>query len=222
MKIIHTLPLFAFALLATSSRAGQVYWDTFTLSKASEHDGIYCSSLHTFDPIPSESFHLGIPATLFEYGSVLGNSFKNSNAYPSVMDADWAIVLFAESGDKLDWNYFASATSAYDNHVTRAGGRFASLTAPESTTASSVDYYEPFYMAMLYWYEDEDGAKPGYAWFELQATYDGLEMSQCATTLDEGLIVGTGQFATSTPEPSSGLLLLIGSVFLVLHRRKAA
>ena len=219
VKTIRTIALLALSLAAVRGEGGQVYWNTFTLTPAYQTEGNYYSSLYTDDPIPVEGFHFGIPSTIFKYGSRVGSSFKNTHDLPMAINADWALVLFAEAGDTLDWNYFASATSAYDNHITLAYGDFSSLTIPELTGESSARYFEPFYMAMMYWYQDQNGTKPGYAWFELQATYDGLEMLQSATTLDEGLIVSTGQFAGVTPEPTSGMLLLVGSALLLIRRR---
>ena len=120
MKTIRAIALLALSIFALRGVGGQVYWNTFTLTPAYQTEGNYYSSLYTYDPIPVEGDHLGIPSTNFKYGSHVGNSFKHSRDLPMALAADWALVLFAESGDTLDWNYFASATSAYDNHITRA------------------------------------------------------------------------------------------------------
>ena len=59
---------------------------------------------------------------------------------------------------------------------------------------------------------------PFYGWLELLVKDDELSLVSSALTYSPGLIVGTGDFA-AIPEPSAGVLLLLGLVGLALRRR---
>ena len=60
--------------------------------------------------------------------------------------------------------------------------------------------------------------KSYYGWLELLVEDDGLSLVTSALTYSQGLIVGTGDFA-AIPEPSAGILLLLGLAGLTLRRR---
>ena len=60
---------------------------------------------------------------------------------------------------------------------------------------------------------------PFYGWLELLVKDDELSLVSSALTYSPRLIVGTGDFA-AIPEPSAGMLLLLGLAALVLRRRR--
>ncbi|MBR2837928.1 MAG: PEP-CTERM sorting domain-containing protein [Kiritimatiellae bacterium] len=58
-----------------------------------------------------------------------------------------------------------------------------------------------------------------YGWLELLVKEEELSLVSSALTYSPGLIVGTGDFA-AIPEPSAGVLLLIGLAALALRRQR--
>lgn len=61
-----------------------------------------------------------------------------------------------------------------------------------------------------------------YGWVEIAVSADGtLNLGRSAIDLDGGpMIVGGGAWEGSTPEPASGLLLLVGGALLAMRRRR--
>ena len=62
---------------------------------------------------------------------------------------------------------------------------------------------------------------PFYGWVELLVKDDELSLVSSALTYSPGLMVGTGDFS-AIPEPSAGVLLLLGLAGLALRRRCAS
>ena len=211
-----------FAVSALSCKAATVYWDTFAMTAPFQYEGNTYATLHSDAPITDgDNWRLGIPSAVFQYkSSKITNKFLADHNLPSALAADWTMVVLAEAGDVLNWNYFANAPDALYSTITSAGNKFSTLTAPERTGYTSVDYGAELYLAMIYWTESGDGkVQPGYAWFDIDATTSGLVLNTSATTLGEGLIVGTGDFFIPIPEPTSSFLLPLGLAVVLLRRR---
>ena len=90
----------------------------------------------------------------------------------------------------------------------------------DSTTENGqfISNADDFYLAFMSTGSQSEDGIDRYGWFHV-ALDDNMEMS----ILESGIgLYGENIYVGATPEPTAGLLLLLGSAFLALRRRKAA
>ena len=90
----------------------------------------------------------------------------------------------------------------------------------DSTTENGqfISNADDFYLAFMSTGSQSEDGIDRYGWFHV-ALDDNMEMS----ILESGIgLYGESIYVGATPEPTAGLLLLLGSAFLALRRRKAA
>jgi len=204
--------VFSLALAAVSAFAGSVQWSAFSSAK-------FVYNEHNHNSFSAEfSDLMSYPCVSLRYEAVGGRyglRISVADPMPSLLDADWAMAVFASAGDILTWDYFKNATAAIDNHASCGPGAFKELITPVISEPVNLKYDKEVYLAIVFWTDET----PGYTWCKLTPSSSGLSMSSNATAFQEGLIVGSGTFAP-TPEPTSAMLLLLGVAELVLRRKQ--
>ena len=207
--------LFTAAFMMLSGNAAEVEWGLF--------------STRTFHESYPGYFDLnGIKVYYYGHGDGVGNiqpetslaynfshgTLTSINAGGSVnVGINATVWIDALYGDVLTDDYFATLYAA-NNRVYMDAGFFDPLSDPtghvREVTPGEIIYVSFAGLAA--------GDAHYYGWLELLAKEDELSLVSSALTYSPGLIVGTGNFSR-IPEPSAGMLLLLGLAGLALRRR---
>jgi hypothetical protein len=200
MKALKFLLTTVFIFTISIANAANVIWDCF-------------DSMEINDP------YIGQGTSIYYYNNVtpeLAFIYQN-NAIGLVTSAtatgDYcnlgypvAYWVLANAGDILiSKEDYLSKELLYNNGYPNMPERIDGATI---TTLPSKTYY----FAIL---GDNYGESDWYAWVEIYADTSGLSVVNSAFSFDTPLIVGGG----AVPEPSSGMLLIIGATLLCLKRK---
>ena len=203
MKFMKYMLVVLFCTLCLTGGAANVRWNFVDQYKCDDGEATLQAAVN------------GVSVSLFFTASAVAGKVKLSNATCNLATRITWVSMAAD--DIVDASAF--------------GNGMASLFSTEYSGASgemTVDKNESFYMAFQA-YElvfDIDPAtgqlKQGdayYGWVEFYAKHDGnVELLGSAIDADgDGMIVGGG--SVSIPEPSGGVLVLLGVAALALRRR---
>ena len=154
----------------------------------------------------------------FESGA-WGNDWCFTPKYVDGPSGKGGVVMYeAAIGSVVNHDTAQQATYFVNAH----GGYMNAINAEEPWTPLSGSEYRDIYWAIIL--TDYEGNEV-FGWVGLSLTgYAGeafLYGWQSAIDLDGGpMIVGGGAWEGDTPEPASGLLLIVGASLLVLRRRR--
>ena len=135
-------------------------------------------------------------------------------SYAAKSAADISTGLWADYGEKL-----GSATATQANTYSKKAGGVANISAIDAAADT------PVYAALLY--VDTRGEETYFMGNVATVNWSGVgdpTVGNLSVTLGGDAVAGTGATAWATaavPEPTSGLLLLIGMAGLALRRRRA-
>lgn len=206
--------IFAFEMLA-----GTVSWNVFeqnTMFDGSDQGARF--SYYDFSVSPELE-------VAYSYNHARLTGFKTTEV--TNLGSPYSLWVLAYAGDILTHDYF------YEKHALGGDVVFDSLPAASGLTHAEgqqvcVNNGETFYIAMLGFNPDMTSVDPHtgeytrfteyYAWMSVDALQTSLELNTSALTYSPNLIVGTGEFAP-TPEPTTGLLVLLGIGILALRRK---
>ena len=206
-----------FALLYFSlscADAAEVLWNLFSSCDNLLHEpGIQLYYYGHGSGIDNIQLEIGV---LYEYAA---GTFTSINGLgPSNVGMNGTIWIDALYGDVLVDNYFATYFASGDRLYVE-NGFFDPYWTPSTTYSRGVASGETIYIAFAGESLREHGdIVPYYGWLELLVKDDELSLVSSALTYSPRLIVGTGDFA-AIPEPSAGMLLLLGLAALALLRR---
>ena len=209
---MRRLFLSAFLLMSVVAHGSGVQWGCFTIADVDWGGGGY-SLQYTlgYSPYPEAGYTvtkgtLNKRTLTFvpEYSNCGDNAtFWATAVANTILDADWA----DQATPLMDLGYTKDYTS---------GGTV--------TLNSSQSAYIAFVGKSLWM---EDGQSDYYTgWIQIKNNKGEIEIVSSALAIGSALAVGTGDtYAFSktplpTPEPTSGLLLLVGAAGLALRRRK--
>ena len=137
-----------------------------------------------------------------------------------VLESVTSDLLFAGSWLEMGYGDVVSMSTArnvgsYFYHIFTDEG-IGEYSTYDITVQSGEDFYLAFAAAL-----DASYTSFAYGWVGLKADdYGHLTMTGSAVDLDGGpMVVGGGAYTGATPEPSAGLLLLVGAAALGLRRR---
>lgn len=205
-------------MISALMSASPVYWDLYSATGMfySEFEGKVIEGVYA-DAVPGVMYHSAAMSMSIQRDSYAGGklTFSANETGSKQLAADWALFVMAEMDEVLTWDYFANKTRAVQNGLQGAGGKYDSLVIPDGSSFAMHDG-EECYMAVLFW---ADSDLTGYSWIQFACAGGELQIMADATTFQEGLIVGRGN-SPNIPEPSGGLLFLLGGAALVLRRRK--
>ena len=218
--------LFCFVFYAAN--AAEVRWDCFQLwTVLTGDEGVGC---YYYDPGHS-SPEIGLR---YFYDST-GSTLVKIDGKSQWVNAGWNVALWvlAMEGDVLSKEYFSQPHVVLKDSYNPAVDSPSMNPQPDhiaiNSIGDSIDVYygKRFYLALIgYWYENVgDPSDPGaisnladfYGWVELKATLTDLTLLSSAFSYSP-LIVGGG--AVATPEPSGGVLLILGLAGLALCRKR--
>ena len=223
MKLIVAILGF---LAACAVDASEVKWDVFHFL-SSQFEGAICGY---YDPGHS-SPEIGLR---YFYDSA-GNQLVNVDGKGENVNVGWnvGIWVLAMEGDVLSKEYFSQPhvvlKDSYNPMIDQSSMLPQPSSIPINSIGDSVDVHngDRFYLALIgYWYEDIDSSiyplpipdlADFYGWVELEASEKELNIIGSAFSYSP-LVVGGGSAAI--PEPSAGVLLLLGLVALALRRAK--
>lgn len=209
---MRSLLLLVFLFLDVMAYASGVQWDCFTIVDQDWGGGGY-SLQYTlgYSPYPEAGYTvtkgMGYKRTLTfvpDYSNCGDNStFWAKAAAGTILTADWVDQTTPLMDLGLTKEYTSGGT------VTLNGSQSAYIALVGETL----------------WIED--GQSDYYTgWIQIRNNQGEIEIVSSALAIGSALAVGTGDvysfgtmFATSTPEPSSGLLLLFGFAALTLRRK---
>ena len=205
--------------------AAEVRWDVFHFW-SSQFEGAVCGYYdlgHSSPEIELRYFYNSTGSRLVKVDG------KGEN-----VNVGWNVALWvlAMEGDVLSKEYFSQPHVVLKDSYNPMIDQSSMLPVPDHIAVNSVgdtiDIHngERFYLALIgYWYEDIDSSidplpipdlADFYGWVELEAGQKELNILGSAFSYSP-LVVGGGSVAT--PEPSAGVLLLLGLAGLVLRRR---
>ena len=204
VKVLRTIALLALSIFTLRGEAGEVRWNVFDLTM----DG----SMY-YPPLDGQAagYYGGdiTPEIGFLYN-------RNQQGRITSITAAWELMncganantwVLANYGDELITSAdFLAKTSVFEN----------TITVPTRGT----EFYLAF-KGILFDYDEQIGMTelPYYGWVNLGVTRtDGLYVNNSAVSIGNPIAVGSYS-ALSTPEPTSGLLLLVGSALLLIRRR---
>ena len=134
-----------------------------------------------------------------------------------------ALFVWAFAGDALTDAYLEQAALVVDY---RQGVGIGEAYGDQSMPVNPGDSLYLAFKARGFVCEEGEtfpGQEDIYGWIRFEVFEDRLELDGSAFGDKQGLIVGTGDYSsTSIPEPSSGLLLPLGMSVLALRRRRPA
>ena len=216
MKALRTIALLALSsILAVRGEAGEVHWDTF---EGTLHESFWIDD-GTFEgsKVPAYSIHsygvFGTPEVFFVY--TINRSGRITSATPFNMTnvgVPMAYWVWAQAGEILtDLSDFKEHDLVYECHCDAIHD---DVTGDGISLSSSTETY---YLALL----GGENFDEYWGWVELEGNRtDGLSVVSSALSKDGPLIVGGGlAYSDPIPEPTSGLLLFVGSAFLLIRRR---
>ena len=204
MKVIRIIALLAVSLAAVRGGASDVRWNVFSLTM----DG----SMY-YPPLDGQAagYYGGdiTPEIGFLYN-------RNQQGRITSITAAWELMncganantwVLANYGDKLITTAdFLAKTSVFENDV--------------AVPSRGTEFYLAF-QGILFDYDEQIGMieSPYYGWVNLGVTRtDGLYVNSSAVSI--GAPIGVGSYsALPIPEPTNGLLMLLGSALLALRRR---
>ena len=137
-----------------------------------------------------------------------------------VLESVTSDLSFAGSWLEMGYGEVASVSTtrnvgSYFYHIFTDEG-VGEYSTYDITVQSGDDFYLAFAAAL-----DASYTSFAYGWVGLKADDDGrLTMTGSAIDLDGGpMVVGGGAYTDATPEPSAGVLFLLGAAALGLRRR---
>ena len=204
MKALRTSALFVLLILAVRGEAGEVRWNVFELTM----DGsIY------YPPLDGQAagYYGGdiTPEIGFLYNRNQQGRITSITAARELMNCGanantWALANY---GDELITSAdFLAKTSVFENTI--------------AVPTNGTEFYLAF-QGILLDYDEQIGMTelPYYGWVSLGITRtDGLYVNGSAVSIGTPIAVGSYS-ALSTPEPTSSLLVLVGSALLLIRRR---
>ena len=204
MKALRTSALFVLLILAVRGEAGEVRWNVFELTM----DGsIY------YPPLDGQAagYYGGdiTPEIGFLYNRNQQGRITSITAARELMNCGanantWALANY---GDELITSAdFLAKTSVFENTI--------------AVPTKGTEFYLAF-QGILLDYDEQIGMTelPYYGWVSLGITRtDGLYVNGSAVSIGTPIAVGSYS-ALSTPEPTSSLLVLVGSALLLIRRR---
>lgn len=216
--------LFCFAICAAN--AAEVRWNCFQIRELYDENGVGC---YYFD-YGHSSPEIGLR---YFYNST-GNQLVKVDGKGENVNVGWnvGIWVLATEGDVLSKEYFSQPHIVLKDSYNPMIDQPSMLPVPGhiavNSLGDSIDVYngDRFYLALIgYWYEDIDSSidplpipdlADFYGWVELEAKQKELSIIGSAFSYGP-LVVGGGSAAI--PEPSAGVLLLLGLAWLALRRR---
>ena len=220
MRFLRLLTLLLSFSLAVSCEAGSVAWNTFEGGSCTLwlDDGTYYGK-------EVEAFNIhhyaggATPEMNFVYTKSTSGRYLSATAIDDYINlanpaALWVLATAGETLTTLDdfqsHKVIFDCLSPWDSEPDTCGS--ISL---QTTT-------QTYYLAILGNKDfDQSELDPYWAWVELQGNRkDGLSIVASAISFDAPLIVGGG-LVDPTPEPTSGLLLLVGSALLLIRRPRS-
>ena len=214
-----------FCLAICEANAVEVRWDCFQIQPMAEEIGVGC---YYYD-LGHSSPEVGLR---YFYNST-GNRLVKIDGKGVNINVGWntAIWVLAMEGDILSREYFSQPHVVFRDGYNPTIDSPSTLPQPDHIAINSigdsvnVETGDRFYLALIgYWYEDVDPyAEPWpvqdvayfYGWVELRAAKTELNILGSAFSYSP-LIVGGG---LAIPEPSGGVLVLLGVAALFLRRR---
>jgi hypothetical protein len=134
------------------------------------------------------------------------------NSYVAMSGADVSTGLWADYGEKL-----GTATATQANTYSKKAGGVANISAIDAVADT------PVYIALLY--VDTRESDTYFMGNVATMNWSGVgdpKVGSLSLTVGGDLITGTGATSWQTvPEPTSGLLMLLGMAGLALRRRRA-
>ena len=202
MKVIANLICL---LLVGGLFASEVRWNCFSLHDLGEPNCVGC---YYYDNGYS-SPEIGLQYVYDQSGGVLIDGKGPSNI-------GWNVALWVDAvaGDILDRSYFSKAHIVLKDSYNRSVPTPIQLNVTgDALTAQAGDNV---YLALIgNYYDDNGNPMDYYGWVEIGNTGTDLVVLESAFSYGN-LVVGGG----AVPEPSSGLLCLVGLLTLMLRRPK--
>ena len=207
-------------------RASSVVWGMFTVGTGSVSDPVsgnnvpgigircYCAE---------EGFAYLMADVGLSYNMQGGRITSVSSAAFQQTLTGQALFVWAFAGDALTDAYLEQAALVVDY---RQGVGVGEAYGDQSMPVNPGDSLYLAFKARGFVCEEGEtfpGQEDIYGWIRFEVFEDRLELDGSAFGDKQGLIVGTGDYSsTSIPEPSSGLLLSLGMSVLALRRRRPA
>lgn len=215
-----------FCLAIYTAGAAEVRWNVFHFL-SSQEEGAICGY---YDP-----GHSSPEIGLRYFYNPAGNRLMRIDGKGGGVNVGWNVALWvlATEGDVLSKGYFSQPHVVLKDDYNPMIDQSSDLPQPTpiaiNSVGDSIDVHtgDRFYLALIgYWYEDVDQTvnplpipdlADFYGWVELEAGQTELSLLGSAFSYSP-LVVGGG---LAIPEPSAGLLLLLGLAALSLRRRAA-
>ena len=151
---------------------------------------------------------------------IVGLAFTSSagTLYWQVSDEEFSTAQLFVTGNGLnpDPTALTGAIRAQDFDRTTGTGTHTALTQTDISAYSSAGY--SFYVELVN-YNDRDNPKKGYTWGYGDLVSSGY-VSTSGLDVADVTVAALSQNFAAAPEPSSGLLLLMGGAMLALRRRR--
>ena len=219
MKIIRTITILAFSLIAIRGEAGEVLWDVFTAANYEFSQDMKGGSAYYYGSIAT-------PEIGFKYNyNTAGTRITSLTPAMEFMNCGcnglyWVIANY---GDELCTSSdFLSKALLVDFGYSDPG---VGANIPIPTYGTSF-YAACFGNAIEYdALTDQYHSTMFYAWVGINASQtDGISVGDSGFSVGDGLVVGLHltipqENPGAIPEPTSGLLLLVGSAQLLIRRR---
>ena len=214
--------LLLFTLLILSAAridAAEVLWGLFSSESSEIHYGTPGAQLYHYGHSGTAAGNIQ-PEIGIQYWYTEDMLAAIDGCGPANVGMNGTIWIDALYGDVLIDSYFATCFASGDRLYVE-NGFFDPYWAPETMYIRDVTIGETIYIAFAGLSGSVETPVPYYGWLELNVEDNGLSLVSSALTYSSGLIVGTGDFS-AIPEPSAGVLLLLGLAGLVLRRRPQA
>ena len=198
-------------LFPVVSQAATVRWGSGTIERAADTYPYSSENSYQWTVWVEDEQHISC-ANFFFVKSTSGTVSITSSSFAWAACGSAFAVM--NEGDVVDAVSMATGDLFSDPYGIANGNKVDEKTIPVKMDGIYLGFLTDVYLG-----DGSDNVRTGYGWVRIGYSNGQLVAEAAAMDLDGGpMIVGGGAFI---PEPSSGLLLLIGGALLAIRRKRA-